>query len=141
MAYDNIHDPLAAFDAETTALEAGIKDPATGIRQPVGIAERADKRREELKRKESATKRIVTRLMEDELGREWLYDKLVSCNVFGTPYVPSNTHDTAYNAGALIIGRNLEMEIKQYSPQRYFLMLEEGWQREKLWEDNVADKS
>lgn len=142
MAYEStIPDPLAIFDAETIALESGIKDPITGIRQPVSKVEREAKRGGEIKRKEQLAKRVVTQLMEDELCREWLYDKLISCNVFGTPYAPSNTHDTAYNAGALIIGRNLELEIKLYSPQRYFLMLQEGWEREKLWDDNAADNS
>jgi hypothetical protein len=35
----------------------------------------------------------------------------------------------------------LENEFKKHSPQEYFLMLQEGWEREQLWNDLVADKS
>ena len=137
---DIIPDPLSVFDAETAAIEAGVKDPVTGIRMPYNKAEREQKRNDENKRKLQVAKHIITQLMEQELGREWLYDQLTLCNVFGTPYNPADTHLTAYNAGALIIGRGIENDIKKHSPKRYLMMLEEGWTREQLWNDEVADK-
>jgi hypothetical protein len=135
-----IDDPLARFYDEEQSRNAGIKNPITGIREPYQKAEREAKRNDEIKRKSQIAKHVLTQLMEQDLGREWLYDLLNTCNVFGTPYTV-DTQLTAYNAGAMFVGKMIEGELKKYCPKNYFTMCEEGWNREKIWDDVVADKA
>lgn len=134
-----IDDPLAKFYDEGEAPQAGEKNPVTGLREEHGTAGKQKLREEEGERKNSVTKRIIVQLMQDDLGREWLYDLLMSCNVFGTPF----THDpllTAFNSGALHIGNQIKESLQRYAIKEYGLLLEEGWERGKLWEDVAADK-
>ena len=136
-----IDDPLARFFDEEQSRNAGVKNPVTGLRESVDKAKQRENHVNEIKRKVQLKKRILTQLLNDDLGREWLYDLLITCNVFGTPYVPVDAYLTAYNAGALYIGRVLESEIKKSDARMYFLMCQEGWDRENTWNDVVADKT
>lgn len=135
-----IDDPLARFYDEEKSRTAGVKHPVTGMREPYDKAKRDQIRTDEIKRKVQVKKRILSWLLADDLGREWLYDLLVSCNVEGTPFA-STDRLTAYNAGALHVGMLLKADIKNAGIREYFLMLQEGWEREKLWDDTLADKS
>lgn len=134
-----IDDPLARFFNEEQSRNAGIKNPITGFREPVDKAKQREKHADEIKRKVQVRKHILTQLLNDDLGREWLYDMLVTCNIFGTPYTVDPSL-TAYNAGALYIGRLLESDIRKADIKSYFLMCQEGWDREKTWDEVLADK-
>lgn len=134
---DEIYDPLARFDEVSPS--AGIKNPTTGIRETIDTAHRAKLRDDESKRKSQVSKHVIIDLMQSENGREWLYDMLHSCNVFGTPFTAERAM-TDYNCGALFIGRLIESDMKQFSFKEYLLMLEEAYDRQKQWEDLAADK-
>lgn len=134
-----IDDPLARFFAEENSRESGIKNPVTGIREQYDTAERQRLRHDEIKRKSQVSARVLKPLMETELGREWVYDKLVDANVFGTPF-NVDPIASAYNAGALFTGRMLEAEVKKHAPENYFLMLREAHDRTVAWDEVVADK-
>lgn len=141
MAFDDkkIPDPLAEFYNEGPSVQAGVKNPVTGIREETDTAHKQKIRQDEGKRKEDIAKRAITRLMQDDIGREWLYDELHSCNVFGTPFT-ADPILTAYNSGALWRGKLLEAQIKKYALSNYLLMLEEALQHEELWNEKAADK-
>lgn len=134
-----IEDPLARFYDEGPAPAAGVKNPITGIREETGTAHKQHLRSEEGKRKQQVSKRIITQLMQNDIGREWLYDLLSQCNVFGTPFV-LDPISTAYNSGAMHIGRIIESSIKRHSIKEYTAMCQEGLEREMLWDLTVADK-
>ncbi len=134
-----IDDPLARFYEEEQSREAGIKDPVTGFRTPVNKAQQREMHNDEIKRKQEVKKRILSQLLNDDLGREWLYDLLDYCGLFRTPYA-SNERQTVYNSGALDVGKFLESGIKKVGIREYFLMVQEGWERETMWNDAVGDK-
>lgn len=134
-----IHDPLSQFYDEGPAVQSGVKNPITGVREELGTAHKQKIREDEGKRKNDVNKRVITSLMQDQLGREWIHDELITCNVFGTPF----TNDpllTAYNSGALFRGKLLEAQIKKYAIKEYFIMLEEANDREAMWNSEAADK-
>ena len=138
---DNIiDDPLSRFMNEEDAREAGIKDPVTGIRTPVDKAQQKQLRNDEIKRKQEVKKRVLTQLLNDDLGREWLYDLLDYCGMFQSLYANTD-RQTSYNNGARHIGEFIESGIKKSGIREYFLMLEEGWERGKMWDDMAGDKS
>ncbi len=134
-----IYDPLATIYDDIPAPNSGIKDPVTGIRAEINTAERQKLRADESKRKSEVAKHVITDLMQNDLGREWLYDLMHTCNVFGTPFTADRAM-TDYNSGALFIGRLVENDIKQFAFLNYLVMQEEAWNRQKKWEDLAADK-
>ncbi len=131
---DIIDDPLARFYDEEQSRESGIKDPITGIRTPIDKAKQRESRNNEIKRKEEVKQRILGQLINDDLGREWLYDLLHYCGVFRSPYA-TDDRQMVYNSGALDVGKFIESGIKKVGIQEYFLLLKEGWEREKMWDD------
>ena len=94
------------------------------------------KHKTELKRKIEIRRRTIQMLMSTDQGREWLYDILNSCNVYGTPFNP-DTHATAYNCGALFIGRSLENDILNFSADSYAIMRREALEHDKLMDEYV----
>jgi hypothetical protein len=72
--------------------------------------------------------------MHDELGREWLYDLLNICHVFDIPF----TDVLPFNSGKTHIGKRIEADIKHHAIKMYCTMLEEGWEREKMWADSAS---
>lgn len=138
-----IDDPLDRFlkeeEAREQARDAGVKDAVTGVRTPVNKAEKQKLRGEEIKRRKAVTKHVLSILLNEDIGREWLYEQLIRCNVFGTPFA-GDDRSTAYNAGALYYGKILESDIKKIDIRQYFRMLQEGWERETMWDDSITDK-
>ena len=134
-----IEDPLSRFYDEGTAQQAVIKNPTTGLRESTETAYKKELRANEAQRKQDVAKRIITYLMQSDLGREWLHDKLTICNIFGSPFTPEPI-TTAYNSGALWIGRLIEDEIKRYSIREYIVMMEEAINRQAEWDSKAADK-
>lgn len=134
-----IDDPLARFYDEEQSRSAGVKNPQTGIREEHDLAKKQQIRVDEGRRKSEVSKRIVLGLIQDELGREWLYDILMICNVFGTPFT-ADPVITAYNSGALFVGRMIESDMKKFDIKSYALMIQEGLERERMWNDEAADK-
>lgn len=142
MAFNDpkIDDPLSQFYDTSSPPKAGERDPVTGIRQTTGIAHNKKLRDDEGKRKEAVSKRVILQLMQNDLGREWLFDLLTTCNVDGTPFhVNEKLQD--FNCGALHVGNLLKGQIKHYAFKEYALMHEEAWDRQKNWEMDAADKN
>lgn len=134
-----IEDPLARFyNEDATTSDAGVKDSITGIRTEYNASEHEKSKNEEIYRKQQVIRRVILMLMQNDLGREWVYDQLTLCNVFGTPYTV-DPQLTAFNAGALHYGRILESDIKKHATPEFFEMLREGWERENIWNADVAD--
>ncbi len=131
-----ITDPLAKFYDESDSINAGVRDPVTGIRVEVAVAANKANRTEEGKRKAQVKTRVLTQLLFDELGRELLYDLLTECHIFSIPV--SEVSD--FNAGKMCIGKQIEADLKRVNIQKYMAMIVEGHEREVLWNDAAADK-
>jgi hypothetical protein len=133
---EEITDPLAKFYDESDSQNAGVRDPITGIRIDTVVAETRANRVEEGKRKAQVQTRVITQLLFDELGREWLYDILTACHVFAIPV--SEVSD--FNAGKMCIGKQIEADLKRVNIQKYMAMIVEGHEREVLWNEGAADR-
>ena len=132
-------DPLARFYGEQPAPQSGVKNPTTGIRETNDTAHHKKLQEDETIRKSEVRKRAIVYLMQNDIFREWLYDLLHTCNVFGTPFTTDPVM-TGYNSGALFIGRLIEDDIKRFSIDEYTIMLREAWDRQQTWENIAADK-
>lgn len=130
-----ISDPLAKFYDEEPSRVAGVKDPITGIRVDVDVAANRKNRDEEIKRKAQVKTRVLTQLLFEELGREYLYDLLTACNIFSIPVVSISE----FNSGLMSFGKQLEADIKRVNIQKYAQMLMEGHDREVLWNELAAN--
>lgn len=89
--------------------------------------------RKQIRQREKASKlaeanRIayVRRIMSDQVGREWLYDLLSSCAVFGEPFVRGSADATAYNLGRQAVGKQLFADAIVHCPSEYLLMMQES---------------
>ncbi len=133
---EEITDPLAKFYDEADSANAGVRDPITGIRVDTAVATARLNRTEEGKRKAQVKTRVLTQLLFDELGRELLCDLLAECHVFSIPVAEVS----AFNAGKMCIGKQIEADLKRTNVQKYALMLVEGFEREALWNDGASDK-
>lgn len=134
-----IDDPLKRLYGAVPPAAETVKDPRTGIRQSIDVLQRQQNRDEEIKRKAAVKRRVIIQLMQDELGREWLFDVLASTGIFTNPFNVEQKHQD-FNCGAFQMGRNLEKEIKQYARKEYMAMCLEAWDREDMWSDLAADK-
>lgn len=114
---------IAPSSVRDNVISAGL---SPGIETPAQV-----KQKENLKRKAELRRRMMQMIMATDHGREWLYDLLNSCNTFGSPFNP-DTHLTAYNCGALYIGREIEGDIMKYSPDGYATMRKEALERDAL---------
>lgn len=130
-------DPLAEFYGDNNN-DIGRIDPHTGLRETKSQLDKQKSKEDEVKRKIQASKHVILMLMNSDHGREWIYDKLNSCNVFGTPFT-IDPMTTAYNSGALFVGRTIESEIRYHAPQLYFEMLKEANEREQIWNAEIAN--
>ncbi len=131
-----IDDPLARFYKEEDARSAGVKNPQTGVRESVEKVQHRANQEEYAKRKLEVTKLVITQLMFDELGREWLYDLLSACHIFDIPF----SDVLPFNAGKLHVGKRIEADIKHHAIKQYCEMLQEGWDREKMFNSDVASQ-
>lgn len=132
----NINDPLSKFYEEEQSRTAGVRDPVTGIRVDADIAQNRKNRTEETKRKSQVSQRVITQLLFEENGREWLYDLLTSCHIFDIPVAEISK----FHAGNIHVGKLVESDLKRVNIQKYNLMIQEGYERERLWNDDAADR-
>ncbi len=65
-------------------------------------------------------------IMSTIFGREWMHDLLLRCNVFHTPFSPTNSQITAFNCGTQNIGLQLFGDIATHCPHEYSLMMTEA---------------
>jgi hypothetical protein len=111
-------DPLSIFDDPKPEV---AEDPAV---KAMDLATKLDSR------KKAVYAEVVKALMEHPQGREWIYDKLQRCNVFGIPFTP-DPQLTAFNCGALFVGQEISNEILATEENNYVLMRQEARLREE----------
>lgn len=69
---------------------------------------------------------MVKAMMELPRGREWMYNLLDSCFIFGNPFVPGQPDSTAFNLGMANVGKRILQDINTAAPDQYMLMLKEA---------------
>lgn len=69
---------------------------------------------------------FVKAIMDLPQGRKWMYNFLATCNSFGNPVVPGDTHLTYHNLGAQNLGKKLLQDIDEAAPAEYVLMMREA---------------
>jgi hypothetical protein len=115
-----------ATDPEIEEAEI-ITDEGYDASDPVQVGnarKRAgQERREELE--------MVSALMKLPQGRRWLYNKLVLCKTFTTPFAVGYPDQTAFNAGVQSIGHILQEDIMKAAPDLYWTMIMEGSENSK----------
>lgn len=134
-----IDDPLYSLYGKVPPAEETVKNPHTGIRESKDILQRQQNRDDEIKRKQAVKRRVIIQLMQDDMGREWLFDVLQSTGVFTNPF-NSDTKLQDFNSGAFHVGLTLQNQLKQHALREYMQMCLEGWEREDMWADLAADK-
>lgn len=65
-------------------------------------------------------------IMSDIFGRAWMYDLLIRCNVFHTPFVAGSPDVSAFNCGAQNLGLRLFGDVAAHCPVEYSLMMSEA---------------
>jgi len=88
--------------------------------------EQVNQARKKAGRKKRGTLEFVKAIMTVPQGREWMYDMLVICKVFGSPLVPGDTHYTYHNLGEQNIGKKLLQDINTSAPDEYVMMIKEA---------------
>ena len=73
-----------------------------------------------------ATIDIMKALMSTMEGRQWVYNKLDFYCVHSTPYVPNDSHATAFLCGLQEAGHHLLHEIMIAAANEYPIMLQEA---------------
>ena len=93
-------------------------------------ADRKDVRRAEKAAKiaENERREIVKGLMSLAPGRSWVYDLLLECSIFTTPYTGDDS-STAYNCGRQSVGLKLFGDVVATCPDEYVLMMKEANER------------
>lgn len=135
----NYKEIIQDFFRIENAAPSAVRETAVAAGLVPGIETEAQKKEKiELKRKQELRKRTIQMLMSNDQGREWLYDILNACNTFGTPFNP-DTHATAYNCGALYIGRSLEGDILNFSGDDYARMRKEALERDRLADIHINE--
>ena len=135
----SIDDPLSKLYGAVPPVQDTVKDPLTGVRKSIKTLERLQNRDEEIKRKKALQRRVIIQLMQDDMGREWLFDVLVSTGCFTNPFhAAPELRD--FNCGAFQIGVNLQNQLKEHALREYMTMCLEGWEREDMWNDLAADQ-
>lgn len=72
---------------------------------------------------------VVRGLMETVQGRQWLWEKLDLCRVFGSTFIPDKPNVGDYLQGVRDIGLNLYQEINAAAPDKIFMMNQEAAER------------
>lgn len=72
---------------------------------------------------------VVRGLMETVQGRQWLWEKLDLCKVFGSTFIPDKPNVGDYLQGIRDYGLNLYQEINAAAPDKIFLMNQEAAER------------
>ena len=132
-----IDDPLKRLYGDIPKTQETVRNPTTGIRESIDTLKRMQNSDDEVKRKKAVARRIVLQLMQDDVGREWMYDKLAATGIFTSPFhVDPKLQD--FNCGAFHVGREIEKELKLYAPREFMTMCLEAWDREEQWASEAA---
>jgi hypothetical protein len=76
---------------------------------------------------EKALQRGLEAIMNNELSRRWLYDRLQTfAHMDANSHVPGCSDSTAFNEGARSVGQAIIIEIRDTYPNQYMKMLEDS---------------
>lgn len=69
---------------------------------------------------------FVRRMMDDEEGRMWMYDKLVMGHLMEPTFTPNDPHATSFKEGERNFANSMLADINEYAPDRFMQMMTEG---------------
>ena len=97
-------------------------DDITGVGAQALAAEEEDAR----KRRALVDKSDLQSVMADKRGRRFIHRLLTQSNPFHDPFSGADPYTTAYQCGAMRVGKWLTVELMTHTPVNYKLMLEEN---------------
>lgn len=72
---------------------------------------------------------VVRELMDTVQGRQWLWEKLDLCRIFGSTFIPDKPNVGDYLQGIRDVGLSIYQEINAAAADKIFLMNQEAAQR------------
>lgn len=102
-------------------VEANLQEESYDTSEPQEV----NKAKKKAGRTRADRIKFVEAAMSMEQGRAWMYDVLVRCKVFNTPF-QEDPYKTAFNCGMLNIGLQILDDIQVSAPQGYTKMIQEN---------------
>lgn len=82
------------------------------------------------KQAEAARIAYTKQMMSELLGREWMHQLLLRCNIFSTPFVRGAADVTSFNCGGQNVGLQIFADVVSHCPTEYILMMQEASHKE-----------
>lgn len=79
------------------------------------------------------------RIMGDVAGRKWMHDLLLSCQIFGEPFVRGAPDATAHNLGKQIVGKQIFADVVAHCSSEYVQMMQEASTKEAVNDRRYSD--
>src|SRR5258708_35275501 len=96
-------------------------------------------REKELKIAEGNRLAYTRRLMSDAPGRKWMYDLLLRCHIWQTPFAAGQIDTTAFRLGEQNLGLQVFADVMSAAPQEYVLMMQEANTKEQVHDRRYSD--
>jgi hypothetical protein len=84
------------------------------------------KAKDKAKKDEAGRNAVIKKVMNDTHGRAWIYDWLLRCHIYHTPFTPGSQDITDFNCGEQNIGMMLLADVQKSTPNQYLIMLKEA---------------
>src|SRR5258707_10598867 len=97
-------------------------------------------REKELKIVEGNRLAYAKRLMSDAPGRKWMYDLLMRCHIWQTPFAAGQIDTTAFRLGEQNLGLQVFADVMSAAPQEYVLMMQEASTKEQIHDRRYSDE-
>lgn len=68
---------------------------------------------------------VISTLMNDMKGRQWIFEQLTICRVFTSPFTPGQPDVTAFFSGLQSYGHKLLDDIMKAAPKQFDAMMQE----------------
>lgn len=82
--------------------------------------------RKNAKQRDLRLKESLRSIMSTPEGRFWMHQMLSTCDVFGHPVSPNDTHMTYFHLGEANIGKKIIADLHAVSTELYLLMMKEN---------------
>jgi hypothetical protein len=89
-------------------------------------AEQVERRRELAALRDQQKDDFLARVLDDPVGRAWVWDQLVACHIFANRFMPGQPDATAFCLGERNIGLALLAQVMRVAPEQYVLMAQEN---------------
>ena len=102
---------------------------------------RKDVRRMEKESAQAEANRIAytKTIMRDRFGRRWMYDLLLRCHIWSTPFAMGQPDGTAFRLGEQNIGLQVFADVMKAAPDDYVLMMNEASEKDIINERRNRD--